>query len=174
MPSSPEQYDNRHQDEQDHLEAKEDVKYTLFSGGNLSKEKLDLYVYSDPRENDDSAQTQWRLIQDGLGREKLGDEELAVFAQAVGEYTKDAIKEIMDDRNFTSDYVARDDLLLEKRLDVENNLTTHAIMTIAERSTWNIGESHISSVEALFEDANHNRWEQLPDTIKQISQSTSH
>ena len=170
MPRSPEQYDNQHQDEQAHLEAREDVKYTLFSGGSLSKEKLDLYVYSDPRENDDTAQTQWRLIQEGLNREKLGDEELAVFAQAVGEYTKDAIKEIMDDRNFTSAYAARDDLLLEKRLDVEANLTTHAIMTIAERSTWDIGKNHMSFVEELLETANHGGWEELPDKIKQISQ----
>ena len=169
MPSSPEQYDTHHSDEQAHLETREDVKYTLFWGGNPSKEPLDLYVYNDPRENDDSAQTQWRLIQEGLAKEKIGDDELAVFAKAIGEYTKDAIKEIMDDRDFTSDYVTRDDLLLEKRLNIESNLNAHAIMTIAERSTWNVGKSHIGLVEDLFEAADHGRWEQIPAKIKDMN-----
>ena len=159
MSRNPESYSARYDYEEEDLKQDRymEAQYDLASGA-PSVESLDYLLYQHRRENVHEPETTWNAIQDGMEADKLSGKDLDQFIRALGTYSQDIQREILEETDLRRDLALRDDLLMERTDNIRTDLNARAVDYIMQRSTWPGDEQFID----LLQKAERGQWDQIP------------
>ena len=168
MPRDPESYSARYDYEgadikqERYLEAQHDL-----ASGTPSIESLDYLLHQYRRDSVPEPETTWNAIQDGMEADKLSGKDLDQFIQALGTYSQDIQREILEETDLRRDFVLRDDLLMERTDNIRTELNARAVDYIMPRSTWP-GDEHFID---LLQKAERGQWDQIPAILGAYGQT---
>ena len=143
--------------------------------GNCNDDDLRTFLHSKKREigTGDGEDAAWGTITEGLSKDRLDDEELTGFAQALGAYVKDARQELLNEWGLAEEYTYRDDLLLEKMVRIEQDLRALALMEISQRSEWGLKPTgaNVDAAKDVARLAQEGRWAEIPGRLREMGQN---
>ena len=168
MSRNPESYSARYDYEEEDLKQDRymEAQYDLASGA-PSVESLDYLLYQHRRENVHEPETTWNAIQDGMEADKLSGKDLDQFIRALGTYSQDIQREILEETDLRRDLALRDDLLMERTDNIRTDLNARAIDHIMQRSTWPGDEQF----KDLLRKAERGQWDQIPAILSAYGQT---
>ncbi len=149
MPRDPESYSARYDYEEEHLKQDRymEAQHDLASG-TPSIESLDYLLHQHRRDNVHEPETTWNAIQDGMEADK----------RALGTYSQDIQREILEETDLRRDFILRDDLLMERTDNIRTELNARAVDYILQRSP----QPEPEQLKDLFQMAERGQWDEIP------------
>ena len=159
MPRNPESYSAAYDYEEEDTKQDSylDALYDLASG-TPSIESLDYLLHQHRRENVHEPETTWNTIQDGMEADRLSGKDLDQFIRALGTYSQDIQREILEETDLRRDLALRDDLLMERTYNIQTELNARAVDYILQRSP----QPEPEQLKDLFRMAERGQWDQIP------------
>lgn len=134
------------------------------------KEQHDLFIYRDPRGQDETTHAQWHTIHEGLAQDKLENERLAHFARAAADYAKDAKQELLKDPDLYPDLPGQDHLMVDRVDNLDANLLLHTLTNVTDRSHYypfpNGADPDYALHNEIIRMAKQNEWEHIPAKLE--------
>ena len=168
MSRNPESYSARYDYEEEDLKQDRymEAQHDLASGA-PSVESLDYLLYQHRRENVHEPETTWNAIQDGMEADKLSGKDLDQFIRALGTYSQDIQREILEETDLRRDLALRDDLLMERTDNIRTELNARSVDYILQRSP----QPGPEQLKDLFRMAERGQWDEIPKLLTDSNQT---
>ena len=143
--------------------------------GNCNDDDLRTFLHSKKREiaTGGGEDAVWATITEGLAKDRLDDEELTGFAQALGTYVNDARQELLQEWGLALEYAYRDDLLLDKMLRIKEDLSGVALQEIAGRFQSDLEQTpeNAAAAQDVSQLAQQGKWTEIPGKLREMAQN---